>query len=139
MVLRTFSKGKEAVSEKFKEVYEALYNSAESVEEMVSIKKKLSNIIGVGSIAEVSRVTGTIVKEACARMKPGKADVTGAFTSDILLNGPDSLFDSLAAVFRSFLVHGDVTLELLSCAFLPLFKGGLKNPNSSDSYRAILG
>ena len=28
---------------------------------------------------------------------------------------------------------------MLSCAFLPLFKGGLKNPNDSDSYRAIAG
>ena len=32
-----------------------------------------------------------------------------------------------------------MTLELLSCAFIPLFKGGLKNPNVSDSYRAIAG
>lgn len=72
-------------------------------------------------------------------MKPGKTDVTGSFTSDVLLHGPDALFDCLAGVFRSFLVHGDVTLELLSCAFLPLYKGGLKNPNLSDSYRAIAG
>ena len=55
-------------------------------------------------------------------MKPGKADVTGSFTSDVLLNAPDSLFESLAGIFRSFLLHGDVTLELLSCAFLPRFK-----------------
>ena len=72
-------------------------------------------------------------------MKPGKTDVTGSFTSDVLLHGPDALFDNLAGIFRSFLIHGDVTLELLSCAFLPIFKGGLKNPNSSDSYRAIAG
>ena len=84
-------------------------------------------------------MTGSFVKEACSRMKPGKADVTQSFTSDVLLNGPDNLFDHLASIFRSFLVHGDVTLELLSCAFLPLFKGGLKNPNLSDSYRAIAG
>ena len=72
-------------------------------------------------------------------MKPGKADVTGSFTSDVLLHGPDILFDFLASIFKSFLVHGNVTLELLSCAFLPLFKGGLKNPHLSDSYRAIAG
>ena len=72
-------------------------------------------------------------------MRAGKADVTGSFTSDVLLHGPDSLFDSLGAIFRSFLIHGDVTLELLSCAFLPLFKGGLKDPHKSDSYRAIAG
>ena len=32
-----------------------------------------------------------------------------------------------------------VTLSLLSCAFLPLFKGGLKDPAQTDSYRAITG
>ena len=79
------------------------------------------------------------MKQACQRLKPGKADVTGGFTSDVLLHGPDKLFDYLAGIFRSFMVHGEVTLELLSCAFIPLFKGGLKNPNSSDSYRAIAG
>ena len=55
------------------------------------------------------------------------------------LNAPDNIFEELAAVFRSFLVHGDVTLQLLCCTFLPLFKGGLKDPGKSDSYRAIAG
>ena len=131
--------GCEAISEKFKAVYEALYNSAESMDEMNAIKEKLNILIGLDSMVQVNRITGSAVKEACTRMKPGKADVTGSFTSDVLLNGPDALFECLAGVFRSFLVHGDVTLELLSCAFLPLFKGGLKNPDSSDSYRAIAG
>ena len=131
--------GVQEVSELFKSVYEDLYNSAESVEEMQSIKEKLKALISPESMVEVNKVTGAAVKEACCRMKPGKSDVTGSFTSDVLLNGPDSLFESLAGIFRSFLVHGDVTLELLSCAFLPLFKGGLKNPHLSDSYRAIAG
>ena len=131
--------GADEVSELFKTVYEDLYNSAESIHAMHVIKAKLQNMIGPNCMIEVNKVTGAAVKEACSRMKPGKADVTGSFTSDILLNGPDSLFDCLAGIFRSFLVHGDVTLELLSCAFLPLFKGGLKNPHTSDSYRAIAG
>ena len=45
----------------------------------------------------------------------------------------------LATIFRSFLIHGTVTLQILSCAFLPLFKGGLKKPEKLDSYRAIAG
>ena len=45
----------------------------------------------------------------------------------------------MATVFRSWLVHCSVTLSLLSCAFLPLFKGGLKDPAMTDSYRAIAG
>ena len=131
--------GASEISEKFKEVYEALYNSAESIDEMNAIKEKLREVIGPSSIPQVNKVTGKSVKVACANMKPGKSDVTGSYTSDLLLHGPDSLFEFLAGVFRSFIVHGDVTLELLSCAFIPLFKGGLKNPNLSDSYRAIAG
>ena len=54
-------------------------------------------------------------------------------------HAPDYLFELLAAVFRSFLTHGTVSLQVLSCAFLPLFKGGLKSPDKFDSYRAIAG
>jgi hypothetical protein len=84
-------------------------------------------------------VTGDIVKQACSRMKPGKIDVTEAYTSDVFLHAPDYLFELLAAVFRSFLTHGTITLQVLSCAFLPLFKGGLRSPDKFDSYRAIAG
>ena len=72
-------------------------------------------------------------------MKPDKSDVSGSFTSNALLNAPDSFFDLIAPVYRSWLVHGTVTLSLLACAFLPLFKGGLKDPSKTDSYRAIAG
>ena len=106
---------------------------------MIEIKEQLKGLIGPDSIEEVNKITGNVVKMACCKMKPGKMDVSGSYTSDVFLNAPDSLFDSIAPVFRSFLCHGDVTLELLSCAFLPLFKGGLKDPGKSDSYRAIAG
>ena len=48
-------------------------------------------------------------------------------------------FLHLAEIFKSFLIHGTVTQEIISCAFLLLFKGGLKSPNKSDSYRALAG
>ena len=47
--------GRENISEKFKAVYEALYNLAESSEEMNVIKEKLNNLIELGSIAQVNR------------------------------------------------------------------------------------
>ena len=72
-------------------------------------------------------------------MKPDKSDVSGSFSTNAILNAPDSFFDLLAPVYRSWLVHGTVTLSLLACAFLPLFKGGLKDPSKTDSYRAIAG
>ena len=88
---------------------------------------------------DADSVTGKAVKEAAARMKPKKADVSGSFTSEAILNAPDIFFDYMAMVYRSWLIHGTVTLSLLSCAFLPLFKGGLKDPSKTDSYRAIAG
>ena len=47
---------------------------------------------------EVMRITGEKVKEAAGLMKCGKADVTGGFSSDAILNGPDILFERLAFV-----------------------------------------
>ena len=64
--------GPEQISELFKKVYEELYNSAESVEAMEVIKAELHSLINLQSIVDVTRVTGAAVKEACARMKPGK-------------------------------------------------------------------
>ena len=133
------AEGPDEILDKFREVYQALYNSAESVDAMEFIKTKINNLIGPDSLKEVRKVTGEVVKEACKRMKPGKNDVTEGFTSDVLLHAPDNLFENLAAIFRSFLVHGNVTLELLSCAFLPLLKSSLKDPTKTDSYRAIAG
>ena len=106
---------------------------------MVEIKSKLEEMINENSVKEVKKVTAQVVKTACCKMKAGKNDVTEAYTSDALLHAPDYLFELLAAVFRSYLTHGTVTLQILSCAFLPLFKGGLKSPDKFDSYRAIAG
>ena len=72
-------------------------------------------------------------------MRPGKTDVTDAYSSDAFLHAPDYLFHLLSSVFRSYLTHGTLTLQILSCAFLPLFKGGLKSPDKFDSYSAIAG
>ena len=70
-------------------------------------------------------------------MNAGKTDVSGAFCSDSLLHARDSMFDLLALIYRSWLVHGTVTLSLLACAFLPLLKNALKDPADTNSYRAI--
>ena len=72
-------------------------------------------------------------------MKPGKGDVSEGYTSDAILNAPDILFDQLALVYRSWLLHGTVTTSLLACSFLPLLKNSLKNPAETNSYRAIAG
>ena len=72
-------------------------------------------------------------------MKPGKMDVSEGFSSDALLHAPDSLFENLAMVYRSWMVHGTVTMSLLACAFMPLLKSSLKDPADTNNYRAIAG
>ena len=106
---------------------------------MSNLLERVSALISVDSVGEIGRVTGAKVKEAVGLLKPKKGDVSGGFTSDALINAPDILFDQLAGIFRSWLLHGTVTLSLLACAFLPLLKSSLKDPADTGSYRAIAG
>ena len=131
--------GQEEIVDKFREVYSTLYNSAETKAEMDVLKAKVAMMITPGSVEEVNKVTGTKVKEAVGLMKANKGDVSGGYTSDALRNAPDILFDQLAAVFKSWLIHGTVSTSLLACAFLPLLKNSLKDPPDPGIYRAIAG
>ena len=105
---------------------------------MTVLLERVNNQINPNSMQEVNKVTGIKVKEAASLMRPKKGDISGGFTSDAILNAPDILFELLATVFRSFLVHGSITSSLLACCFLPLLKGS-KDPADIGSYRAIAG
>ena len=131
--------GEQLIAEIFRESYETLFNSAPSGTEMKDMKIMLNNLIGLPAKQEVVKVTGTIVKEAIAKLKPKKTDVSGGYVSDALKNAPDLLYEQLATVYRSWLYHGTVTDSLLACSFLPLLKSSLKDPSDPDSYRAIEG
>ena len=131
--------GEDQIVDKFKEVYASLYNSAETNEEMKDIKSKIATLIKSDSVHEVRKVTGMKVKEAMCHMKDAKSDISGGFTSDALKNAPDQLFEMIACIYRSWLIHGTVTNSVLACAFLPLLKNSLKDPASTNSYRAIAG
>ena len=126
----------DAIAEKFREVYEALYNSAETTTD--TLKQTMKGLINKESMSEADKITGDSVKAATVKMKPRKSDISGGFTSDCLLHGPDVLFSHLASVFRGWMVHGTVTSSVLACAFLPLLKPQ-KPEDETSSYRAIAG
>ena len=130
--------GEDDIAEKFKSVYEALYTSADTHAEMAELHQRVGSLIGNNSQEEVAKITGSKVKETVTMMKAQKGDVSGSFTSDAILHAPDILFEQLAVIFRSFLIHGTVTSYLLACSFLPLIKG-TKDPSDTGSYRAIAG
>jgi hypothetical protein len=131
--------GEEEVCNKFKGVYEQLYNSADSSVEMLAVRERVRANTKQEQVEEVQKVTGEVVKLAASGMKSGKADVSGSYISDAIKNAPNDLYEHLAAVYRSWLVHGSVSQHLLACAFLPLLKNSLKNPADTKSYRAIAG
>ena len=131
--------GESFIVEEFRKMYEELYNSCDTRSAMDTLGEKIRSMINDSSVEDVKLITGSVVKKAAVRLKPGKGDVTGSYTSDTILNAPDIFFEQIALVFKSWLVHGTVTKSLLACAFLPLFKGGLKDPSKTSSYRAIAG
>ena len=131
--------GEAEIVDKFKTIYSALYNSAATEAEMATLFRKVGQLISPDSLAEVSRLNGGVVKLAVSKLRPQKSDVSTQFTSDALLHAPDILFHQLAAVFRSWLTHGNITPSLLACSFLPLLKSSLKDPANPASYRAIAG
>lgn len=103
------------------------------------MKSRIKDMITPESIHDVNRVTSDVIKKVVLSMKARKSDITGGYTSDALLNAPDNMFEHLATIFRSWLVHGKVSHSILSCAFLPLLKSSLKDPSETKSYRAIAG
>ena len=131
--------GEEEICQKFRQVYHDLYNSSNTSEDMISIKARVETNIQNEGLTEVLKISSASVKAAAVLMKRGKADVSGSYSSDAVRHAPDSFYEQLALVFRSFLVHGTVARPLLACAFMPLLKSSLKDPADTKSYRAIAG
>ena len=107
------AESEETIAEKFKEVYKALYNSVETNTD--ALKQTIKEVISPDSIDEVNKITGDTVKSATIKMKSRKSDVSGGYTSDFLLHGPDILFSHLAAVFCGWMIQGAVTSSVLAC------------------------
>ena len=115
--------GEEQIAAKFKEVYQTLYNSASTDKDITELSDKIDGLISQDSIEEVNKVTGAKVKEAACQLKPKKGDISGGFTSDAILNAPNILFDQIAGVFRSFLIHGYCHLLPSGLLLSPLIEG----------------
>ena len=122
--------GEEPIVDRFRLVYEQLYNSWDTSGEMEELKNEVFGKINNDGAEEAWKVTGAKVKEAAVTMKPGKSDVSESFTNDAILNAPESFFSLLAMVYRSWIIHGTVSLPLLACAFSP-FGEGKKGPRKT--------
>ena len=131
--------GESEVLEKFRSLYEALYNSAGTQMKLDDLLVTMNSMIDCRSEGEVRKITAAEVAKACRRMRTGKIDVSQGYSSDVFSHAPPLLCQLLAAVFRSFLVHGTITVSILACSFMPLLKSARKDATKFDSWRAVAG
>ena len=125
------------IPNKFAEVYEELYNR-ENDEESVSAMLDSINIkLGEDSFEEIDKINSNLIKEAVKNIQASKSDPNYEFTSDFLKHAPDILYEHLARIIKSFLIHGHVTQSLLLASLVPLVKDKLGDLCSSSNYRSI--
>ena len=121
----------------FASIYSRLYNSVNEESKLKSIYRMVDNQVSNCDNSEVSKITADVVKEAANHLKKNKTDPIFKLTSDCLANGPSILFEHLATIFRSWLIHGHVTEMLLLSTLVPIIKDKMGNLCSSDNYRSI--
>ena len=68
--------GEDEILEKFRTLYEQLYNSCSTTGELDGLLDELEGKIDCRAEGEVAKVTASVVKRACQRMNPGKNDVS---------------------------------------------------------------
>ena len=83
--------GHNSILEKFSGLYEALYNSAGTDEEMSKLTVQMDRLIDCRGEADVRKVTADQIKYASKRMKFGKTDVSGGYSSDVFRHAPPIL------------------------------------------------
>ena len=118
----------------FADIYGILYNS---VDDQVSLHRILRRVnCNISSISnEVTKVTPAIVCEAISHLKGNRSDPT--FQFNCLLNAPAILYDHLACVFRSYLIHGHISNIIMLSTLIPLMKDKLADICASNNYRSI--
>ena len=129
--------GAQNIANHFSGIYSELYSRHSLDENFLDI----INLVDINVNEELGlyldRINFDSVKCALAKLKSNKSDAMYDFTSDCLLNAPDSLIHRMTDAFKWFLRTGKVPDFLLYCTLVPIVKDGLGDIASSDNYRAI--
>lgn len=125
----------ERIADIFTESYANLYSSVPSLDDELSqvndqIQAKLK------SCTDRFLVTYVDINKAVQQMKSGKREGDSLFSSDCILNAPDSLHVHLSMLISALFNHGFVMDELKVSTIVPISKPRLDACNSSN-YRSI--
>ena len=102
-----------------------------------TISTSNNNNIDEESLIEVDKITPSLIKEAIGKLKASKSDIDYDWKSDAFIHGVEALASPLSLIFKSFLIHGHISIFLLLCALVPIIKDKLGDKTSSSNYRAI--
>ena len=127
----------EEIPEHFADKYRELYNSVHDEEEIAVLSWRINRRINSSSVEEVNKITSSVIADAVSHLKPDKSDPIFKFTSDCIINAPNSFYDQLAYLFKCFLMHGYISPVLMMANLVPIVKDKLGDICSSSNYRSI--
>ena len=97
----------------------------------------MENRISFHSLNEIEKITPELVEEATNHLKCSKSDPIFEFNSDCLKNARRILFEHMATLFKTYLVHGHVSSILTMSTLVPILKDKVGNICAADNYRSI--
>ena len=125
----------------FETKYKALYNSVPFVQsDMDTLLLETANEVAShdeGCAQCKHSITPADVASAVKRLKPNRIDGMDQCLSNHLLHGSEFLYECLARLFNSLVLHGVAPDELLMSTLVPIPKDRRKSLSSSSNYRAI--
>ena len=127
----------EDIPNHFRSIYSDLYNSVEDGLEVKKINDEVNENITCESLDDINRVTKEEVKKAAAALKPGKGDPVFSFSSDCLKVNSDILYEFIAVMLKSFLIHSYIPQFMLLSTLVPIIKDKLGSINISKNYRSV--
>ena len=133
--------GEEEICEVFETKYNVLYNSVSfDPLEMRGLVNDISHDIathGEGCVQCEHSISRADVMKAVKLLKPNKSDGAGKCFTNHFLQGSTFLFDCLARLLNSLVMHGVAPDELLISTLVPIPKDKRKSLSNSSNYRAI--
>ena len=127
--------GSENISDHFASKYSEIYNKNDSLLETNVLLDSLD--ISVSDMSDVDLVSPEIVFQAITCINSNKSDNMHNFKSNAILNAADLLNNHFTLILQSFLIHGYVPSDLITCTLKPIIKDNLGSKLSSDNYRAV--
>ena len=129
--------GREKISNKFKSVYQKIYNTHNSQNKVLQLLENTNNNISDLDLTYIDKITEPLVFQVISKLQSGKSDVEFNWGSDALLHGGQELASHFKNLIRACLLHGHIPEMFSYCSLLPLVKNNKKSKNTSDNYRLI--